>query len=132
LVIVGSPLIIKASRTSIILYNIFRSNLYKDAKDFYIAYLLIWLIFETTKVIRSSDLSTILIINETRIYSRSFFIILKTTKIGGKFSKSGLKVLETREHDIDQLLTELSNGIQLRVKTSIIYILSPRTRYGSR
>jgi hypothetical protein len=129
---VGLPSIIKASRTSIILCNIFRSNLYKDARDFYIACLLIWLIFETTGVIKSSGLPTILIMNEIRIYFRSFFIILKTTKIDGESSKSGSKVLETREHDADQSLIELSNGVQLKVKTSIIYILSPGARYGSR
>jgi hypothetical protein len=53
------------------------------------------------RIIRFSGLPTILIINETRIYFRSSFIILKTTKIGRKSSKSGLKVLETREYDID-------------------------------
>jgi hypothetical protein len=98
---VESPLIIKASRTSIILCNIFRSSLYKDARDFYIAYLLIWSIFEIIRVIRFSGLPTILIMNETKIYSRSSSIILKTTKIDGESFKSGLKVSETREYDAD-------------------------------
>jgi hypothetical protein len=52
-------------------------------------------------------LRIILTVNEAKIIFRSFFTTLKITKIDREFFKSGLRVLKTREHDVDQLLIRL-------------------------
>jgi hypothetical protein len=52
-------------------------------------------------VIKSFDLSIISTINEIKIYFKRFSIILKITKLDKESFKSGSKISEIREHDIN-------------------------------